>query len=325
MRAAQTPSPCLETGRRGRGGHPGLPRSARGTRDLAGGRIGSLRHLLRRGHAVRGRLQHRARAVRRLQRAALPGQARLGRRHDQRRPARGRRLRQRHRAGRLLRAHHLRDHRALRPVRPGQQPDHRGRRRRGRGRTSAPTRPRCRSRSAATRSTASTSPGRPATGTTAPPGSRSTAQPEGMYMVASGTHVNSGCCFDFGNAETNTHDNGAAHMDAVNLTTYCEFSPCSGQRPLGRGRHGERPVRERERQQPERHQQQQRLRHRGAEEQRADDVRAQGRQRAVRRPVDVLERVAARAGTRRCTRRARSCSAPAATTATPRSARSSRA
>ena len=56
-------------------------------------------------------------------------------------------------------------------------------------------------------------------------------EPEGMYMVASGTHVNSGCCFDFGNAETNTHDNGAAHMDAVNLTTYCEFSPCSGSGP----------------------------------------------------------------------------------------------
>jgi hypothetical protein len=54
---------------------------------------------------------------------------------------------------------------------------------------------------------------------------------EGMYMVASGTHVNSGCCFDFGNAETNSRDNGASHMDAVNLTTYCEFSPCSGSGP----------------------------------------------------------------------------------------------
>ena len=38
-----------------------------------------------------------------------------------------------------------------------------------------------------------------------------------MYMVASGTHVNTGCCFDFGNAETNNHDNGDGHMDAVNL------------------------------------------------------------------------------------------------------------
>ena len=42
-------------------------------------------------------------------------------------------------------------------------------------------------------------------------------QPEGVYMVASGTRFNSGCCFDFGNAETNDHDNGPGHMDAVNL------------------------------------------------------------------------------------------------------------
>src|SRR5207253_1416713 len=27
-------------------------------------------------------------------------------------------------------------------------------------------------------------------------------QPEGMYMVTSGTHFNSGCCFDYGNSET---------------------------------------------------------------------------------------------------------------------------
>lgn len=45
-------------------------------------------------------------------------------------------------------------------------------------------------------------------------------------MVASGTHVNSGCCFDFGNAETSTDDNG--HMDAVNLGTECYFPPCAG-------------------------------------------------------------------------------------------------
>ncbi len=56
-------------------------------------------------------------------------------------------------------------------------------------------------------------------------------EPESMYMVASGSNVNSGCCFDFGNAETNNDDNGAGHMDAVNLTTYCEFSPCSGPGP----------------------------------------------------------------------------------------------
>ncbi len=56
-------------------------------------------------------------------------------------------------------------------------------------------------------------------------------QPEGMYMVASGTNVNAGCCFDFGNAETNTRDNGNGHMDAVNFSTTCYFQPCTGAGP----------------------------------------------------------------------------------------------
>ena len=56
-------------------------------------------------------------------------------------------------------------------------------------------------------------------------------EPEGMYMVSSGTHVDSGCCFDFGNAETNLRDNGASHMDAVNITTYCDTAPCNGSGP----------------------------------------------------------------------------------------------
>ncbi|WP_245796683.1 arabinofuranosidase catalytic domain-containing protein [Actinacidiphila alni] len=56
-------------------------------------------------------------------------------------------------------------------------------------------------------------------------------QPEGMYMVASGTHVNDRCCFDFGNAEANSRDTGDAHMDAVTLTTTCYFAPCSGSGP----------------------------------------------------------------------------------------------
>jgi Alpha-L-arabinofuranosidase B, catalytic len=59
------------------------------------------------------------------------------------------------------------------------------------------------------------------------------AAPEGMYMLASGTHVNSLCCFDFGNAETDNTDNGAGTMDAVNLTTYCgnNSQPCTGSGP----------------------------------------------------------------------------------------------
>jgi hypothetical protein len=56
-------------------------------------------------------------------------------------------------------------------------------------------------------------------------------QPEGMYMVASGTHVNSGCCFDYGNVEAVIADTGNGHMDAVNLGTTCWASPCTGSGP----------------------------------------------------------------------------------------------
>jgi hypothetical protein len=56
--------------------------------------------------------------------------------------------------------------------------------------------------------------------------------PEGMYMVASGTHVNSGCCFDFGNVELHNNDTGPGHVDALNLSTMCgSFPPCNGPGP----------------------------------------------------------------------------------------------
>ena len=55
--------------------------------------------------------------------------------------------------------------------------------------------------------------------------------PEGMYMVTSGTHVNSRCCFDYGNAETSSTDTGNGHMDAINFSTECWFSPCLGSGP----------------------------------------------------------------------------------------------
>jgi len=51
-------------------------------------------------------------------------------------------------------------------------------------------------------------------------------EPEGMYMVSSGTHYNSGCCFDYGNAETSGNDTGAGHMDAVNVSRDLEWSDC---------------------------------------------------------------------------------------------------
>lgn len=39
--------------------------------------------------------------------------------------------------------------------------------------------------------------------------------PEGIYAVLDGTHYNGGCCFDYGNAESNNQDTGATHMEAL--------------------------------------------------------------------------------------------------------------
>ncbi|KFY79459.1 hypothetical protein V499_01588 [Pseudogymnoascus sp. VKM F-103] len=38
---------------------------------------------------------------------------------------------------------------------------------------------------------------------------------EGMYAVLDGSHYNGGCCYDYGNAETNSHDTGNGHMEAI--------------------------------------------------------------------------------------------------------------
>ncbi len=40
-------------------------------------------------------------------------------------------------------------------------------------------------------------------------------QPEGMYAIFDGSHSNNGCCFDYGNAETNSRDNGNGTMEAI--------------------------------------------------------------------------------------------------------------
>jgi len=40
-------------------------------------------------------------------------------------------------------------------------------------------------------------------------------QPEGEYMVTSGKHFNTGCCFDYGNAETSNNDDGNGTMEAI--------------------------------------------------------------------------------------------------------------
>ncbi len=40
-------------------------------------------------------------------------------------------------------------------------------------------------------------------------------QPEGEYAIFDGTHYNGGCCFDYGNAETNSNDDGNGTMEAI--------------------------------------------------------------------------------------------------------------
>ncbi|TDC19888.1 arabinofuranosidase catalytic domain-containing protein [Actinomadura bangladeshensis] len=55
--------------------------------------------------------------------------------------------------------------------------------------------------------------------------------PEGMYMVTSGTHVNGGCCFDYGNSETTRNADGPGAMDSINFSTSCWFGGCSGSGP----------------------------------------------------------------------------------------------
>jgi non-reducing end alpha-L-arabinofuranosidase len=51
-------------------------------------------------------------------------------------------------------------------------------------------------------------------------------EPEGMYMVSSGTRFNSGCCFDYGNAEMSGTDTGAGHMDTVNVSRDLSWANC---------------------------------------------------------------------------------------------------
>ncbi|GAA4246360.1 arabinofuranosidase catalytic domain-containing protein [Dactylosporangium darangshiense] len=63
------------------------------------------------------------------------------------------------------------------------------------------------------------------------PGVAVNGQPEGVYMVASGTHVGSDCCFDYGNAEATPFDIGNGHMDAISIATTCFFPPCQGSGP----------------------------------------------------------------------------------------------
>lgn len=57
------------------------------------------------------------------------------------------------------------------------------------------------------------------------------SEPEGMYMVTSGTHFNGGCCFDYGNSETDRKVDGAGAMDALNLSSITLWGTGAGSGP----------------------------------------------------------------------------------------------
>jgi hypothetical protein len=57
------------------------------------------------------------------------------------------------------------------------------------------------------------------------------AAPEGMYMVTSGKHFNSGCCFDYGNSETGRAYAGPGTMDALNFSNTTSWGTGAGSGP----------------------------------------------------------------------------------------------
>jgi hypothetical protein len=57
------------------------------------------------------------------------------------------------------------------------------------------------------------------------------AEPEGMYMVTSGKHFNGGCCFDYGNSETDRKADGSGAMDALNFSSITAWGTGAGNGP----------------------------------------------------------------------------------------------
>ena len=54
---------------------------------------------------------------------------------------------------------------------------------------------------------------------------------ETIYMVVKGRHFNEGCCFDYGNAETNNMDTGPGSMEALYWGNGTGASTGAGQGP----------------------------------------------------------------------------------------------
>ena len=251
--------------------------------------------------------------------ALYRGETGVRRRHPKHRLAFGR-LRERRDARCILRKHHLHHHQNLRPISKAQRPRHLLRRDfKGPG-------PNGSDLGAAADALPVTAGGHQVYGVSISPGmgyrnNRTSGvavngKPEGMYMVSSGTHFNSGCCFDYGNAETSGTDTGAGHMDAVNVSRDLNGLTASnkpepgvhadlenGVFPLGPTNLQSRFVCQRRTTSL----------HIGmVEEQWSDEVCAEVGRRTVGRPQHNLFRRPSDADMRRCARKARSSSALAA-------------
>jgi hypothetical protein len=57
------------------------------------------------------------------------------------------------------------------------------------------------------------------------------ADPQGIYMVTSGTHSGGGCCFDYGNGETNRAYAYPGAMDAINFSSTTLWGTGAGNGP----------------------------------------------------------------------------------------------
>jgi hypothetical protein len=57
------------------------------------------------------------------------------------------------------------------------------------------------------------------------------AEPQGIYMVTSGKHVSSGCCYDYGNGETSRHYVAGPSMDSIYFGTSTQWAHGVGTGP----------------------------------------------------------------------------------------------
>ena len=174
-----------------------------------------MRHLRRGRHALRGRAQHDTGPVRRLRRAPLPGQALLGQHHREHQPAR---------AGGVANAAAQDSFCAGTTCVITEIYDQSGN---GNNLTDAPGGGAAGGPDGLANATAApvTVGGHEAYGVYIAAGdgyrdnsTRNIAtgnNPESEYAIFDGTHFNGGCCFDYGNAETNNDDDGAGTMEAI--------------------------------------------------------------------------------------------------------------